>query len=218
MWSSLPPAPPDRELSLEDYADLCPSNGAADKDRCVPRRRELSRNPAPVTGESAFDPMDTKPSSSSSASEMSLDKCTDQQPSLSRSGELAENPNRHELPADADVNVIDYGIRGADVGFHGSDAFRGSAPSDADDVDDDVRKTTRLPPPEEFGHGNPFLLFVCLAVLLEERDAIMKERKEYDDLVMHFDRMVRKHCPERVLSKAMRLFAEYLRTSNTLTL
>jgi len=71
-----------------------------------------------------------------------------------------------------------------------------------------------LPPPEELGCGHPFLLFVCLAVLLQERDQIMESKMEYDDMVMHFDKMARKHSPCKVLSKAMRLFAEYLRSDS----
>ena len=74
-----------------------------------------------------------------------------------------------------------------------------------------------LPPPEELGCGHPFLLFVCFAVLEQERDQIMVSKMEYDDMVMHFDKMVRKRSPKKVLSKAMRRFAEYLRSDNFCT-
>uniref|UniRef100_H2Z362 Rab-GAP TBC domain-containing protein n=1 Tax=Ciona savignyi TaxID=51511 RepID=H2Z362_CIOSA len=72
--------------------------------------------------------------------------------------------------------------------------------------------THNLPPPEELGCGNPFLLFVCLTLLLDEREKLMATHCEYDDLVMHFDRLVRGHSPRKVLSKSMKLFAEYLRS------
>ena len=72
-----------------------------------------------------------------------------------------------------------------------------------------------LPPPEELGCGHPFLLFVCLAVLLQERNQIMESKMEYDDMVMHFDKMARSHSPNKILSKAMRLFAEYLRSDTS---
>ena len=37
----------------------------------------------------------------------------------------------------------------------------------------------RLPPPPQFGHGNPFLMFLCLACLLQHRDHIMKAQLDY---------------------------------------
>lgn len=72
--------------------------------------------------------------------------------------------------------------------------------------------TSKLPPPEELGCGNPFLLFICLAVLLGEREEIISTKVEYADLVMHFDNMIRRLSPDKVLSKAMQLFAGYLRS------
>nr|XP_039260478.1 TBC1 domain family member 25-like [Styela clava] len=69
-----------------------------------------------------------------------------------------------------------------------------------------------LPPPEEFGCGNPFLLFVCLAVLLSQKQELMDSKVEYADLVMHFDKLSRKHSPAIILSRAMQLFASYLKS------
>jgi len=68
----------------------------------------------------------------------------------------------------------------------------------------------RLPPPPQFGHGNPFLMFLCLACLLQHRDHIMKAQLDYQDIAMFFDKMVRAHHVDRVLGQARRLFAEYL--------
>lgn len=42
-----------------------------------------------------------------------------------------------------------------------------------------------LPPPQEFGRGNPFMLFLCLAILLEHRDHIMRNGLDYNELAMH---------------------------------
>ncbi|XP_074387429.1 TBC1 domain family member 25 isoform X35 [Zonotrichia albicollis] len=67
-----------------------------------------------------------------------------------------------------------------------------------------------LPPPEELGQGNPFLLFVCLAMLLEQRDAVMARGGDYNEVAMHFDRLVRRHQLPRVLRRAKALFARYL--------
>ncbi|NXF00114.1 TBC25 protein, partial [Menura novaehollandiae] len=67
-----------------------------------------------------------------------------------------------------------------------------------------------LPPPEELGQGNPFLLFVCLAMLLEQREAVMARAGDYNEVAMHFDRLVRRHHLPRVLRRAKGLFARYL--------
>ncbi|XP_057244380.1 TBC1 domain family member 25-like [Malurus melanocephalus] len=67
-----------------------------------------------------------------------------------------------------------------------------------------------LPPPEELGQGNPFLLFVCLAMLLEQREAVMARAGDYNEVAMHFDRLVRRHQLGRVLRRAKGLFARYL--------
>lgn len=68
----------------------------------------------------------------------------------------------------------------------------------------------RLPPPTQFGAGNPFLMFLCLSCLLQHRDLIMRDQLDYQDIAMYFDRLVRAHDVDRVLSHARRLFAEYL--------
>ncbi|KAM7069313.1 TBC1 domain family member 25-like [Molossus nigricans] len=69
-----------------------------------------------------------------------------------------------------------------------------------------------LPPPQEFGQGNPFMLFICLAILLEHRDQIMRNGLDYHELAMHFDRLVGKHHLGRVLHRAKALFADYLQS------
>lgn len=71
-------------------------------------------------------------------------------------------------------------------------------------------KPCSLPPPQEFGKGNPFMLFMCLSILLEHRDHIIKNSLDYNELAMHFDRLVRRHHLGRVLQRAKALFAEYL--------
>lgn len=69
-----------------------------------------------------------------------------------------------------------------------------------------------LPPPQEFGKGNPFMLFLCLALLLEHRDHIMKNNMDYNELAMHFDRLVRRHNLAKILHRAKALFADYLQS------
>jgi hypothetical protein len=68
-----------------------------------------------------------------------------------------------------------------------------------------------LPPPHEFGGGNPFLMFLCLTLLLQHRDYVMKSGMDYNEMAMHFDKMVRKHNVIRVLNQARRMYAEYLK-------
>uniref|UniRef100_A0A3P9JG59 TBC1 domain family, member 25 n=1 Tax=Oryzias latipes TaxID=8090 RepID=A0A3P9JG59_ORYLA len=64
----------------------------------------------------------------------------------------------------------------------------------------------------EFGKGNPFMLFLCLSILLEHRDHIIKNALDYNELAMHFDRLVRRHNLTRVLQRAKALFADYLQS------
>ncbi|XP_061542894.1 TBC1 domain family member 25 [Phycodurus eques] len=73
-------------------------------------------------------------------------------------------------------------------------------------------KPCSLPPPQEFGKGNPFMLFLCLSILLEHRDHIIKNSLDYNELAMHFDRLVRRHNLSRILQRAKALFADYLQS------
>lgn len=73
-------------------------------------------------------------------------------------------------------------------------------------------KPCSLPPPQEFGKGNPFMLFLCLSILLEHRDHIIKNSLDYNEIAMHFDRLVRRHNLGRVLQRAKALFADYLQS------
>lgn len=73
---------------------------------------------------------------------------------------------------------------------------------------------TRLPPPSVFGGGNPFLMFLCLTILRQHRDFIMRRNFDYDDMAMHFDKMVRKHDVTRVLNQARLMYAAYLKQYN----
>lgn len=71
-----------------------------------------------------------------------------------------------------------------------------------------------LPPPTEFGGGNPFLMFLCLTLLLQHRQTIMKSGMDYNEIAMHFDKMVRKHDVTRVLNQARRMYINYLKEQN----
>lgn len=86
--------------------------------------------------------------------------------------------------------------------------------ADNDDGGVEIPKTppTQLPPPNEFGVGNPFLIFLCLTLLLQHRNTIMKASMEYNEIAMHFDKMVRKHDVNRVLNQARRMYIDYLKS------
>ncbi|VVC92204.1 unnamed protein product [Leptidea sinapis] len=77
--------------------------------------------------------------------------------------------------------------------------------------DNTTKSISNLPPPHVFGGGNPFLMYLCLTVLLQHRDYIMRNRMDYNELAMHFDKMVRKHNVNRVLNQARQMFAVYLK-------
>ncbi|XP_076031543.1 TBC1 domain family member 25 isoform X2 [Oratosquilla oratoria] len=75
---------------------------------------------------------------------------------------------------------------------------------------DGTLRVSSLPPPEEFGGGNPFLMFLCLTLLLQHREHIMQNNLDHNELAMHFDKMVRKHNVHKVLGQARRMYKNYL--------
>lgn len=84
--------------------------------------------------------------------------------------------------------------------------------SEDDDVEIPKTPPTQLPPPNEFGVGNPFLIFLCLTLLLQHRNTIIKTSMDYNEIAMHFDKMVRKHDVNRVLNQARRMYIDYLKS------
>lgn len=75
----------------------------------------------------------------------------------------------------------------------------------------EVKTNAMLPPPNEFGGGNPFLMFLCITVLLQHRDHIIGQNLDYNEMAMHFDKMVRKHNVTRVLNQARQMYARYIK-------
>lgn len=72
-----------------------------------------------------------------------------------------------------------------------------------------------LPPPTRLGDGKPFLIFVCLTMILKHRDAILDGNMDANEIGIYFDRLVRKHRLDDVLPEAKRLFVEYLNSGWT---
>jgi len=73
-----------------------------------------------------------------------------------------------------------------------------------------AERPPRLPAPDRLGGGNPFLMFLCLVTLLEQRDVVMSRGMDYNDMAVHYDRIARCHDVGRVLKKARVLYTEYL--------
>lgn len=78
------------------------------------------------------------------------------------------------------------------------------------DDDSDV-KLDPLPHPQFLNDGSPFPLFLCLAVLLINKDNILMNNMDYSMLAMFFDKMSRKHDSRKILIRAKSLFYEYIR-------
>lgn len=74
-----------------------------------------------------------------------------------------------------------------------------------------IRQPPKMPSPETLGGGNPFLMFLCLTLLLQHRDHIMKNRMDYNETAMYFDKMIRKHNVSRVLGHARQMYSNYLK-------
>ncbi|ESN95106.1 hypothetical protein HELRODRAFT_87093 [Helobdella robusta] len=68
-----------------------------------------------------------------------------------------------------------------------------------------------LPPPDEIGHGNSFLMFLCLSLLLTHRDHIMSAMLDFNDTAIFYDRKVRKHNAVNVIVHAKSLYSAYLK-------
>ncbi|ODN01562.1 TBC1 domain family member 25 [Orchesella cincta] len=74
-----------------------------------------------------------------------------------------------------------------------------------------TRQPSKMPNPETLGGGNPFLMFLCLTLLLQHRDHIMKNRMDYNETAMYFDKMIRKHNVSKVLAHARQMYSNYLK-------
>lgn len=68
-----------------------------------------------------------------------------------------------------------------------------------------------LPPPSELGLGNPFLLFLCVSLLVEYREALLCAENEDSFLSVFFRKLGRRHNVTSVVNRAADLYTAYLR-------
>lgn len=73
-----------------------------------------------------------------------------------------------------------------------------------------------LPPPHEFGGGNPFLIILCVTMLMQNRHYVMRGNMDYNEMAIHFDKMLRKHNVTRVLTQARRMYGDYMRQQSAI--
>ena len=93
-----------------------------------------------------------------------------------------------------------------------------AADCDSDDDEEEIllncstSETKLIQPPEpgDLADGNPFSLFMCLAILLLHKEHCIQQQMDYNALAMYFDKMVRKHDLNKTLAKARSLYGDYL--------
>ncbi|KAL8575507.1 hypothetical protein ACOMHN_013058 [Nucella lapillus] len=122
-----------------------------------------------------------------------------------------QDPTASKVPEQSSRSDSGVSEGEASSNWSGSQASQGTKPSPRPQPPE-----ITLPPPQEFGSGNPFLMFLCLTLLLQHRDQIMRSHMGYEDVAMLFDRMVRRHNVHKVLHQARDMYTDYLRSQQTL--
>nr|XP_023022018.1 TBC1 domain family member 25 isoform X1 [Leptinotarsa decemlineata]XP_023022019.1 TBC1 domain family member 25 isoform X2 [Leptinotarsa decemlineata] len=124
----------------------------------------------------------------------------------------------NQTPIEKVCSVQDEPELNSDVPNHGPFSnhimMNGTTPTmtnSCEEVTESIKSTSLLPPPNEFGGGNPFLMFLCITLLLQHRDHIISKAMDYNEMAMHFDKMVRKHNVTRVLNQARQMYARYIK-------
>uniref|UniRef100_A0A8C3SWS3 TBC1 domain family member 25 n=1 Tax=Chelydra serpentina TaxID=8475 RepID=A0A8C3SWS3_CHESE len=207
-WSSLPPDPPEKEVELVGPPVRLSESGQPVRQRHMLRptcsfEETGDRSQRSMEEEEDFcseqDPLLHLPAMTKSFSAPSLRPLTPPTPSrdsASSPSPLPGSEKNESLPEEKGD------LAGDTPSSPPSSPLPATPPPAA----------VSLPPPQEFGKGNPFMLFLCLAILLEHRDHIMKNNMDYNELAMHFDRLVRRHNLAKVLHRAKALFADYLQS------
>ena len=240
MWSSLPPFPPGEDLPLEedvskinttnhDRKELPPkqheNNQSANRIRNKPTaRRSFSsdiippKSAAKIAGNNKRRPLigDLRRRHTETQRDETFDSLSNDFESLLKEIKADSSCLEDDNAAGATSrwyttqdNGIDYSLPSHLPPTQNNNQT--SLLTQKMEDEDSSLVTCDLPPPDRLGYGNPFLLFLCLAVLREDRDVI-NEHRDYDEFAMIMHKKVRSHSPRKILSKAMKYFAEYLRT------
>lgn len=143
-------------------------------------------------------------------------------PSSGSIGSLAENveiemvPPQTELPPGLSMFVDPLELSNQMANSSCEEAAEAAAlmTSAGNPLNMSIRTPGTLPLPPEFGGGNPFLMFLSLTLLLQHRDYVMKNGLDYNEMAMHFDKMVRKHNVTKTLNQARQMYSDYLASFN----
>ncbi|XP_002738793.1 TBC1 domain family member 25-like [Saccoglossus kowalevskii] len=237
MWSSLPPDYPEGELELcGPPAPLSPCMSPTDRMRFkFAKQRSVSQGGSspgsPKSSDTTFEHFDQKTDTSKIHNGNKQKKRLHSKDSSSIESDISEESGYSSKSTSVDQtpqSVINNDLPIVANHFSEPEPTKERKTSDGKSsvkspsvatTNGSVNKNpySSLPPPQDFGGGNPFMLFMCLTLLIEHRDYVIGNQLDYNELAMHFDRMVRRHNAEKVLYRARTLFADYLRAEINMT-
>ena len=199
------PSPPQQRLSTSSASSssssqmVTPSESPASADGPEPPSLPCSPPPAPPSSDVPPLPL---PPSTVSTSTSSASSCSSPLPPLPTDSSPSSTDNSNPLSMAGNIMSTSAGSP--------------TAPHSAAEKNNSMDRSQRLPPPQDFGAGNPFLMFLCLTILLQHRDMIMSKKLECEEIDMYFQKMTRKHNVHKVLNQARTLYSEYLRNQQKL--
>ncbi|XP_075560152.1 TBC1 domain family member 25-like isoform X1 [Dermacentor variabilis] len=189
LWSSLPPSPPEGELPLFERPYQMDGVGP-------PPPRVVSANPySKVRAIRRQSSPVVRGGPSSDDEDEAYERDLDSGWCNGGGSDSDDKPSNHTSEG--------YVSEGASSREASTDDSSGIVPWTA--------KPKTLPRPQELGGGNPFMMFLCLTLLMQHRDVIMRNSMDYNELAMHFDKMVRRHRLQKVLQQTRALYTDYLR-------
>ena len=68
-----------------------------------------------------------------------------------------------------------------------------------------------LPPPDEFGFGNPFLMFAAFTMIQQHRQHIIQNKLDFESIAMLFDRRVRRNDVHKIVYQTKVVYESYLK-------
>eukprot|EP00118_Oscarella_pearsei_P005440 m.25066 g.25066 ORF g.25066 m.25066 type:complete len:638 (+) comp28728_c0_seq1:83-1996(+) len=71
----------------------------------------------------------------------------------------------------------------------------------------------RIADPATCGDGNPFAMFLCIALLSVHKQHVQEKQLDGNELAMHYERSSKRNSAGKVLSRARSLFIQYLNES-----